>query len=71
MTPDNAYGNVELVSYGWYMFESLRSLVLGIVEMRRPFGAGRSTESDEVGWAVISNVPVGTASRLGLIVWVV
>ena len=53
------------------MFESLRSLVLGTVEMRPPSGAWSSTESDEVGWAVISNVSVGTASKSGFIGWVV
>jgi hypothetical protein len=63
MTSDNAYGKVEYVSCGWYMLESLRSLVLGMVETRRPYGACSSTKSDEVGCVVISNVPVGTASR--------
>jgi hypothetical protein len=71
MTSDNASGKVDLVSCGWYMFETLRSLVLGVVEMRRSSGAWIITESDEVGWAVISNVPMGTASRSGLIGWVV
>ena len=71
MTSDNAYGKVELVFCGWYMCESLRSLVLGIVEIKCPSGACSSTESDEVGWAVISHVPVGTASRSRLIGWVV
>jgi hypothetical protein len=71
MTSDSASGKIELVSCGWYMFESLRNLGLGIVEMRRPPGACSSTKSDKVEWAVISNVPVGTASRSGLIGWVV
>ena len=71
MTSDNASRKVDLVSCGWYVFEGLRSLALGIVEMRRPSGAWSSTESDEVGWAVISNVPMGTASSSGLIGWVV
>ena len=53
------------------MFESLRNLGLELVEMRRPYGSCRSTVSGEVGWAVISNVPVGKASRSGLIGWVV
>jgi hypothetical protein len=35
--------------------------------MRRPFGACINIRSDEVGWAVSSNVPVGLASRSGLI----
>ena len=39
MASDSASGKVELVSCGWYMFESLRSLGLVIVEMRRPSGA--------------------------------
>jgi hypothetical protein len=71
MTSDSAYGKVELVSCEWYMFESLRNIGLGIVEMRRPFGACRSTKSDKLGWAVSSNIPVGTASKSGLIGWVV
>ena len=71
MTFDIACGKVELVSCGWYMFESLRYLGLGIVEMRRPSGTCSSTMSDKVGWAVISNVSVVTASRSGLIGWVV
>ena len=53
------------------MFESLRNLGLEIVEMRRPYGScSSSTVSDEVGWAVISNVPAGKASWSGLIGWV-
>ncbi len=64
---ESASGKVEFVYCGWYMFESLRSLGLGIVEMRRPSGPCSSTKSDEVGWAVISNVPMGTASKSGLI----
>ena len=71
MTSDSASGKVELVSCGCYMFKSLRSLGLGIVEMRRPSWPFSSTKSDEVGWAVISNVPVGTASKSGLIGWMV
>ncbi len=71
MTSDSASRKVELVSCGWYMFDSLRNLGLGIVEMRRPSGACSSTKSDKVGWAVISNVHVNTASRSGLIGWVV
>ncbi len=49
MASDSAFGKVEVVSCGWYMFESLRSLSLGIVEMRRPSGECSSTKSDEVG----------------------
>ena len=71
MNSDSASGKVELVPFGWYMFESLRNLSLGIVEMRRPSGACSSTKSNRVGWAVISNVPVGMTSKSGLIGWVV
>ena len=53
------------------MFESLRSLGLGIAEMRCPYGACSSTISGDVGWAVSSNVPVGKESRSGLMGWVV
>ncbi len=67
MTSDSASGKVIVVSCGLYMFESLRSLGLEIVEMRRPSGPCSSTVSDKVGCAVISNVPVGMASRSGLI----
>ena len=66
MTSDSASGKEIAVSCGWYMFESLRSLGLVIVEMSRPSGPCSSTNSVEVGWAVISNVPVGIASRSGL-----
>jgi len=71
MTIDNASRKVELVSCGWYMFESLRNLSLGIVEMIRPYGACSSTAYDKVRWAVISNVPMDMASKSGLIEWVV
>ena len=67
MTSDSASRKVELVSCGWYMFESLRSLGLGIVEMRCPSGACNSTSSVDVGWEVSSNFPVGKASKSGLI----
>jgi hypothetical protein len=67
MTSASAYGKEVVVSCGWYMLESLRSLVLEIVEMRRPYGSCSSTVSNKVGWAVISNVPVGKASTSGLI----
>ena len=71
MTSDSASGKVELASCGWYMFESLRNLGLGIVVMRRPSGSCSSTKSDDVGLAVISNAHVGMASKSGLIGWVV
>ena len=38
MTFDSAFGKVELVPCGWYMFESLRNTGLDIMEMSRPFG---------------------------------
>ena len=71
MSSDSVSGKLELAFCRWYMFESLRILDLGIVEMRCPSGACSSTESDDVGWAVSSNVPVGMASKSGLIGWVV
>ncbi len=71
MTSDSASGKEIVVSCGWYMFESLRSLGLGIGDMRRPSGPCISTVSAKVGWAVSSNVPVGTASRSGLMECVV
>ena len=67
MTSDSASGKGVVVSCGWYIFESLRNLVLEMVEMRRTHGSYSSTMSDNVGWAVISNVPVGRESRSGLI----
>ena len=66
MASDSASRKEVAVSCGWYMFESLRNLGLVIVEMSRPSGPCSSTISVEVGWAVISNVPVGIASRSGL-----
>ena len=47
------------------------NLTFRIGEMRRPSGALSSTESKEVGWEAISNAPLGTASRSGLIGWVI
>ena len=67
MTSDNDSRKVIVVSCGLCMFESLRSLGLGIVEMRRPSGPYSSTVSDRVECVVISNAPVRTASRSGLI----
>ena len=66
MTSDSASGKETVVSCGWYMLESLRGLGLEIVEMRRLSGPCSSTKSAKVGWAVISDAPVGTASRSGL-----
>ena len=66
MTSESASGKEMMVSFGWYRIESLCSLDLGIVEMSRPSGPCSSTVSVDVGWAVSSNVPVGTASRSGL-----
>ncbi len=67
MTSASAFGKEVVVSCGWYMFASLRNLGLEIVEMRCPYGSCSSTVCGRVGWAVISNVLVGRASRSGLI----
>ena len=68
MTRANASGKVVVVSSEWYKFMSLCNLAFGIiVEMRRPAGAWSSTESRELWCKVISNAPVGTASRSRLI----
>ena len=67
MTSDTASEKVDVVPCGWYMFESLRSIDLVIMENRRPSRAWSSTESKEVGWEVISNGSVSTVSRSGLI----
>ena len=56
---------------GCYIFVSLCNLALMIGEMKRPSRAWGITVSNEVGWEVISNAPVGTASRSELIGWVV
>ena len=66
-----ASGKVVVVSCGWYMFVSLCNLAFRMGEMSLPSGACSSTEYKEVGWEVITNAPVGTASRSGLIRWVV
>ncbi len=58
MTSASASGKEVAVSWGWYVFESLRNLGFEIVEMKRPYGSCSSAVSDEVGWAVISNFPV-------------
>ena len=67
MTSASAFEKEFVVSCGWNMFKSLRNLGLEVVEMRCPYGSCSSTVYDRVGWAVISNVPVGRASRLRLI----
>ena len=54
-----------------YTIVSLCSLAFRIGKMRSPSGAWSRTESKDVGWEVITNDPVGTASRSGLIGWVV
>ena len=51
---------------GRYIFVNLCSLVFGMAVMRRPSGAWISTKFRDVWCAVISNVPVGAASRSGL-----
>ena len=66
MASERSSAKVLVVSCGWYMLESLRSLGLEIVEMRRPSSPCNSTVSADVGWAVSSNAPVGIASRSGL-----
>ena len=71
MTSANANGRVVVDSCGRCIFVSLCIMAFRIGEMRRPFGAWSSTESKEVGWEVITNDPMGTASRSGLIEWVV
>ena len=67
MASANANGRAIVESCGRYIFVSFCNLAFGIGEMRRPSRAWRSTESKEVGWEVITNDPVGTASRSGLI----
>ena len=66
MTSGSAYGKEIVLSCGWYIMESLCSLGLEIVEMRRPSGPCSSTVSADVGWALSSNVPAGTTYRSGL-----
>ncbi len=61
------FGKVVVESCEWYMLVSFCSLAFGIGEMRRPSGAWSSTVSKDMGWEVISNAPVGTASRSRLI----
>jgi hypothetical protein len=67
MSPANASGRIVVVSCGRNIFVSLCSLAFRIEEMRPPPKARSSSESKEVGWEVISNDPVVTASRSGLI----
>jgi len=71
MTSASASGKVVVVSCGRNMFVSLCSLDFRMGEMSFPSSACRSTESKEEGCEVISNAPVGTASRSGFIGWVV
>jgi hypothetical protein len=63
MVPANAFGRVVVVFCGRNIFVSLCSLAFRIGEMRRSSRAWSSTEFKEVRWEVISNDPVGTASR--------
>ena len=67
MTLAIASGKVVVDSCGWQIFVSLCNLAFGIGKMRHPSGIWSSFESKEVGWEVILNAPVGTASRSGLI----
>jgi len=69
IAPAIASASVVVDSCGRYIIASLCSLAFRIGEVRRPFGAWSSTESKEVGWEVITNDPVGAASRSGLIGW--
>ena len=71
MTSAMASGGVVVDYCGWYIFVSLFNLAFRMGGMRCPYRAWSSTKSKEVGWKVISNVPVGTASSSGLIGWVV
>ena len=71
MMSANAYGKVVVDFCGWHMFMSMCNLAFRIGEMRRLSRAWSSTESKEVGREVISNAPLGMASRLGLAGWVV
>ena len=71
MAPATVYGSAVVDSYGRYIIMSLWSLAFRIGEIRRPSKAWSSNESKEVGWEVILNDPVGTASRSGFIGWVV
>ena len=71
MAPANASGRVVVDSCGRCIFTSLCNLAFTIGEMRRPSGAWSGIESKKMGWEVITNDPVGTASRSGLIGWVV
>ena len=63
--------SVVVDSCGRYIIMSLFSLDFRIEDTRCPSGAWSSTEFMEVGWEVITNDPLGTASRSGLIGWVV
>ncbi len=71
ITSANASGKIVVVSCGWNMLVSFCSLAFRMGEMSFPSGACSSTESEEMEWEVISNAPRGTASRSGLIGWVV
>ena len=71
MASANASGRVGVETCGGYIFVSMCNLVFVRGEMRLPSGAWSNTESKEVGWEVIANAPVGTASRSGFFGWVV
>ena len=62
--------SVDVGSGGRY--SSLSLLILGCVigDIKRPPGACRSTESEHVGCWVNSKDPVSTASKSGLVGWV-
>ena len=61
-----AFSNVCVEPCGRYNFASLLSRAFVIGEISRPSGACISAESWAFGWEVISNAPVGVASRSGL-----
>jgi hypothetical protein len=66
-----SYGSVVVVSRGLYIILSFWSLDLWIEETRRPSGACRSAMSPDMEWCVILKNFLGTASKSGLIRWVV
>jgi hypothetical protein len=71
LAADASRRRVSLETCGRYIFVSLCNVAFVRREMRSPSGAWSSTESKEVGWEVITNAPMGTASRSRLIGWVV
>ena len=62
IAPAIASGKVVVDSCGRYIIVSLWSLASKIGEMRPPSGAWSRIDSKEVGWEVITNDPMETAS---------